>query len=83
MRRRRRIEAILFGILIPVLFLVWFYGKRFKRLPEWSRDAYPYVLWFLVGITVVVAVIYVVYLASDFMSQIQGSGESTRPDDKV
>jgi hypothetical protein len=81
MKSKRRIEAILFGILIPILLLVWFYGERFKRLPEWSREAYPWVLWTLVGITIVVAVLYVGLLVSDTWLHRGPSNDHSRPDD--
>jgi hypothetical protein len=81
MKVRRRIEAVLFGILIPLLVLVWFYGQRFRRLPEWSREGYPWVLWTLLVITIVVAVVYVGQLAGDAWSRKQRPKDPTRPDD--
>jgi len=83
MKVRRRIETILFGILIPLLFLVWFYGQRFRRLPEWSRDGYPWVLWTLLLITVVIAVFYVGRLGGDAWLRRQRPKDTSKPDDNV
>jgi hypothetical protein len=47
-------------ILAPILFLVWFFGVRFKRLPEWSRDVYPFVYWPLLGTVVILAIGYAI-----------------------
>lgn len=46
-------------VLIPILLLVIAYGLRFRRLPEGSRDVYPFVLWPLVAIVIVLIVIFV------------------------
>jgi fructose-specific phosphotransferase system IIC component len=57
--KRRRYD-ILFGSLIPILFLVWFFGQRFKTLPDWARDVYPFVFWPLLGIVVLFLIIFLV-----------------------
>jgi cbb3-type cytochrome oxidase subunit 1 len=56
MKRRTYVLRILVW-LVPLLFLVAFFGPRFKQLPEWSRDVYPFVLWPLLAIVVILAMI--------------------------
>ena len=59
MKRQAYILRLL-EILVPLLFLVSIFGIRFRRLPEWSQDIYPFVLWPLLAIVLVLAIVYLV-----------------------
>lgn len=60
---KQRFYRLLFGTLIPILFLVWFFGVRFKRLPEWAEGIYPFVFWPLLVIVGVLLVVYLIDMA--------------------
>jgi Mg2+ and Co2+ transporter CorA len=47
-------------VLVPLLYLVIAYGLRFRRLPEWSRNAYPFVLWPLFTIVVILSILFII-----------------------
>jgi len=59
MKRQTYILRLL-EVLVPLLFLVSFTGIRIRALPEWARDAYPFVLGSLFAIVGVLAFVYLV-----------------------
>ncbi len=58
--KRQTYTLRLLEVFVPLLFLVSLTGVRSKVLPEWSRDAYPFVLGSLLAIVVVLAIVYLV-----------------------